>query len=406
MHRCVLAETNYRPGSRVGEQPVRLGGADRLSHLYTVGRTGVGKSSLLGNLVLQDVFSGAGTVLFDPHGDLVEKLVDPTRCSRPKDLIYLDLPAPDCVFHFNPVGDVPPAVRPLAAAGLVETFKKLWSDDWGPRLEHLLRNVVFTLLEMPEATLADVPPLLTDHRFRRQALEHVSNEEVRAFWTTEYDRYSPAFRAVVAAPLQNKIGAILADPLLRRVFTGRRSSFRFREVMDEGKVLLVNLAKGRIGEGPATILGSLLVSSLSLAALSRADVPEEKRRPFFVYLDEFHTFSTLSLATMLSELRKYKVGMVLANQYLGQLNPRVRDAVIANAGTLIAFRLGAQDARFLAPEFAPVFEPEDLLSLPNYHIYLRLMINGEPSRPFSAKTMPSSSPLRPSAGRPAVDPSR
>jgi type IV secretory pathway TraG/TraD family ATPase VirD4 len=240
---------------------------------------------------------------------------------------------------------------------------------------------------MPDATLADVPPLLVDRRFRRQALQHVSNEEVRAFWTTEYDRYSPAFRAVVAAPLQNKIGAILTDPLLRRVFTGKRSSFRFRQVMDEGKVVLVNLAKGRIGEGPATILGSLLVSSLSLAALSRADVPEEKRRPFFVYLDEFHTFSTLSLATMLSELRKYKVGMVLANQYLGQLDPRVRDAVIANAGTLIAFRLGAQDARFLAPEFAPVFEPEDLLSLPNHHIYLRLMINGEPSRPFSASTL-------------------
>lgn len=384
---CTIGITTFRPGSRVGDQSVRIAGSDRFSHVYVLGRTGVGKSSLLGNLLLQDVFSGAGAVLFDPHGDLVEKLVAPAQRSRCADLIYLDLPDLGNSFRFNPVGDVSPPVRPLAAAGLVEAFKKLWSDDWGPRLEHLLRNVVFTLLEMPEATLADVPSLLADRRFRRQALQHVSIEEVRAFWTTEYDRYSPAFRAVVAAPLQNKIGAILTDPLLRRVFTGKQSSFRFREVMDEGKVVLVNLAKGRIGEGPATILGSLLVSSLSLAALSRADVPEAKRRPFFVYLDEFHTFSTLSLATMLSELRKYRVGMVLANQYLGQLDPRVRDALIANAGTLIAFRLGAQDARFLAPEFAPVFAPEDLLSLPNHHIYLRLMIGGEPSRPFSARTL-------------------
>lgn len=387
MAQSVLAETTFRPGSRVGDQAVRLASLDRFYHLYMVGRTGAGKSSLLGSLVSQDIFAGAGAVLFDPHGDLVEELVASARRHRPDDLIYIDLPDSRSAFRFNPVGAVPPALRPLAAAGLVESFKKLWSEDWGPRLEHLLRNVVFTLLELPEATLADIPSLLADHRFRRQALQHVSNKEVRAFWTTEYDRYSPAFRAVVAAPLQNKIGAILTDPLLRRVFTGKRSSFRFRQVMDEGKVVLVNLAKGRIGEGPATILGSLLVSSLSLAALSRADVPEEKRRPFFVYLDEFHTFSTLSLATMLSELRKYKVGMVLANQYLGQLDPRVRDAVIANAGTLIAFRLGARDARFLAPEFAPIFEPEDLLSLPNYHIYLRLMINGEPSRPFSARTL-------------------
>lgn len=387
MKNMLIGYSTFRSGGHWGNRPIRVGFSDRLHHLYIIGRTGSGKSTLLGSLISQDFVSGTGAALFDPHGDLAEEAARVARVRRPHDLIYLDLADPSCRFHFNPVADVPLATRALAAAGLVETFKKLWSDDWGPRLEHLLRNVVFTLLEMPEATLADIPPLLADRSFRRKALKHVSNEEVRAFWTTEYDRYSPAFRAVVAAPLQNKIGAILTDPLLRRVFTGKRSSFRLRQVMDEGKVLLVNLAKGRIGEGPATILGSLLVSALSLAALSRADAPEEKRRPFFVYLDEFHTFSTLSLATMLSELRKYKVGMVLANQYLGQLDSRVRDAVIANAGTLIAFRLGAQDARFLAPEFAPVFEPEDLLSLPNHHIYLRLMIGGEPSRPFSARTL-------------------
>jgi type IV secretory pathway TraG/TraD family ATPase VirD4 len=192
---------------------------------------------------------------------------------------------------------------------------------------------------------------------------------------------------VVAAPLQNKLGALLTDPRLRAILTGKRSTFDVRRIMDDGKVLLVNLSKGEIGEGPSTLLGSLLVSAITQAALERAELPEAARRPFWLYLDEFQSFSTLALATMLSELRKYKVGATVAHQYLSQLDPQVRDAALSNAGTLICFRLGAHDARYLAPEFAPVFEPEDLLSLPNHHIYLRLMIDGEPSRPFSAKTL-------------------
>ena len=294
---------------------------------------------------------------------------------------------PQAAWHLNPLAGVPQGKRALAVAGMVETFRKLWSDDWGPRLEHLLRNVIWTLLEAPVSTLADIPPLLTDRKFRERRVWHLENEEVRAFWKGEFQGYSPAFRAVVTAPLLNKVGAFLSDPMLRRILTGKKSSFNLREIMDQGRVLLVSLPKGQIGEGPAALLGSLLVSSLSLAALSRAEVPEDERRPFFIYLDEFHTFTTLSLATMLAELRKYRVGLVLAHQYLGQLKPAVRDAVLGNVGTLISFRVGAQDALLIARELAPVFEPEDLVNLPNYHIYLRLLIDGEPSRPFSARTL-------------------
>jgi len=378
---------NYRPHVYWGNKPVAIKIADLLHHLYIVGRTGAGKSTLLRTVASQDIAAGDGLALLDPHGDLVGVLAEEAKRLRPDDLVHLDLADPASSFYLNPVADVQPEERPLAVAGIVEVFAKLWVDDWGPRLEHLLRNVIWTLLERPGSSLLDVPRLLSDRDFREDALRHVENREVAAFWRYEFARYSPGFRAVVVAPLQNKVGAFLSDPRLRRVLGGERSSFNLREVMDQGKVLLVSLPKGRIGEGPAALLGSLLVSSLSLAALSRADVPEEKRRPFFIYLDEFHTFTTLSLATMLAELRKYRVGLVLAHQYLGQLESAVRDAVLGNVGTMIAFRVGAQDAPLIARELAPVFKPEDLINLPNYHIYLRLLIDGEPSRPFSARTL-------------------
>ncbi len=290
---------------------------------------------------------------------------------------------------FNPL-EAPRGADPaLHSAGLVDVFRKIWADDWGPRLEHLWRNVTLTLLASRGSTLADVPRLLTDFRYRRALISKLEDKVVRSFWLDEYDRYSPRFRSVVVAPLQNKIGALLTDQRLRSILTAERSSFDLREIMDDGKVLLVNLSKGRIGEGPSSLLGSLLVSHLALAGLARSEDPEDQRRPFFIYLDEFHTFSTTMLATMLSELRKYRVGMTLAHQYLGQLEGEVRDAVLGNVGTLICFRVGATDASFLAREMSPVFSADDLLALPNYHIYVKLMIEGQVSKPFSAQTFPS-----------------
>lgn len=379
----ILGRSTFRP-------PGRLFGicrADRRHHLYCIGKTGVGKSTLLKNLIAQDIANGEGLALFDPHGDLAEAVVKLVPEERQADLVYLNVPDTSVVWHFNPLSGVALGKRAPAVANLVEVFKKLWPDDWGPRLEHLLRNVLFTLLENPGSTMGDIPKLLTDWKLRKSLVLRVTNPEVRSFWTAEYERYSPKFRAVVVAPLQNKVGAFLSDPLLRRILTGSKSSFDLRRIVDDGKILLVNLSKGQIGEGPASLLGSLLVSSLAQAGLSRADVPEEERRDFFVYLDEFHIFSTLTLATMLSELRKYRVSLVLAHQYLGQLGTEVADAVIGNVGTLICFRVGAKDAPLLARELAPKFEPEDLVNLPNFNIYLRLMVDGQVSKAFSGETV-------------------
>lgn len=377
-----FARTNHRNT----ETPFGIRRADRRNHMYVIGKTGTGKSTLLKTLVLQDIAAGEGLALFDPHGDLAEEVVSQVPSSRSRDLIYLNVPDRSFVWHFNPFAGIPEEKHALATSGMVEVFKKLWPDDWGPRLEHLLRNVVFTLLEAGNASFADIPRLLSDREYRSSLMGKVSNEMVREFWTKEFAGYSPAFRAVVTAPLLNKIGAFLTDPLLHSILTGKRNSFDLRRIMDEGKILVVNLAKGKLGEGPGALLGSLLVSNLSLAGLQRADRPLEERRDFYLYLDEFHTFATLTLATMLSELRKYRLNLILAHQYLSQLEPEVRDAVFGNAGTFISFRVGALDAATVARELSPVFEPDDLLSLPNFSIYLRLMIDGEPSNPFSAKT--------------------
>ncbi len=362
---------------------------DRLTHMYVIGKTGTGKSTLIRNLVLQDIEAGRGVALFDPHGDMVNNVIANMRAHQLRDAIYLNVPDPDLLWSFNPFENLVPGREALAAASLIDVFKKMWPDEWGPRLEHLLRNVVFTLLESPGATLADIPGLLSDKDHRKKLVSTLTNEVVRDYWSNEFEKYSQPFRSVVVAPLQNKIGALLTDPTLMRILTGRDNTIDLRRVLDEGRVLLVNLDKGRIGEGPAMALGSFLVSHLALAGLARSDTSEHKRKDFFIYLDEFHTFATLSLTTMLSELRKYRVGLVLAHQYLGQLELDIRDAVFGNVGSLLSFRVGAHDAMFIAHEFAPKFAAEDLIRLPRFHMYLRLMIDGQTSEPFSAETVAS-----------------
>ncbi len=355
--------------------------------MYIIGKTGTGKSTLLQTLVHQDIRNGEGLALLDPHGDLVENILAEIPERRQHDIIYFNVPDPTRPLSFNPLESVPPLKRSLVAAGLLEVFKKIWSDSWGVRMEHILRNVLLTLLDQPEATLADILRLLDEDAFRRTAVSRVTNAQVRRFWLQEYANYNWRYRADAAAPIQNKVGAFLADPILNRILTQPKSSFNLRRAMDEGKILLVNLAKGKIGEDPAALLGAMLVSQIGFAGLSRAEIPEQERRDFYLYLDEFQTFTTLSLANMLSELRKYRVNLILANQYLSQLDREIEDAILGNAGTLITFRLGPRDAEFLAKEFSAQFKASDLMNLANYNIYVRLMIDGAVSPPFSATTL-------------------
>ncbi|HUX22404.1 MAG TPA: TraM recognition domain-containing protein, partial [Spirochaetia bacterium] len=331
--------------------------------------------------------SGRGVALFDPHGDLVERVVAFAQEKRKDDLIYFNVPDASRPLGFNPLESVPLAKRAVAASGMLEVFKKIWAESWGPRLEHILRNALLALLDQPQATLADILRMMDEPGFRRIAASRVRNAQVRNFWLREYESYPARFRAEAIAPIQNKVGAFLADPVLNAILTQPKSAFDLRRIMDEGRILLVNLAKGKIGEDSAALLGALLVSRIGLTGLSRAEMPERERCDFYLYLDEFQSFTTLSLANMMSELRKYRVNLILAHQYLSQLDIQVRDAILGNAGTIVSFRLGLADAEILSKEFWPEFSAEDLIRLPNYSVYMKLMVGGAVTMPFSAETL-------------------
>jgi len=379
-----FAHSNFR------NRPQRFGikRQDRLLHIYVIGKTGTGKSTLLESFMRQDVERGEGFALLDPHGDLVERIARSIPDHRKDDVVYLDATDPKQPYGYNPLKRVAADKRPLAASGLLEVFHKAWGDRaWGQRMEHILRNALLALLDHPEATIADTLRLFRDSAYRKEVAEGAQNRQVRDFWLHEFPNYSYRYRAEALAPIQNKVGAFLAIPSIARIVGDAPTPISLRRLMDEGKILLVNLARGKLGEDATALLGGLLVTNIGLAAFSRADIPADGRRLFFVYLDEFQYFTTLSVANMIAELRKYGVGLVLANQYLAQLSDDVRHAVLGNAGTIISFRVGPEDAAVLAKEFDPKFRAVDLLTLPNHRIYLKLMIEGAPSKPFSAETV-------------------
>lgn len=372
---------------RNDDRPFGIKQEDRFSHLYAIGKTGAGKSTLLEYMARQDLEHGRGFCLIDPHGDLVARVNKAVPAWRRDDVIYLDAADPAQPFGYNPLRQVRRERIPLAASGFLEVLKKTWSDAWGVRMEHILRNALFALLERPGSTLSDIQRLLLEKQFRKEVGAAVQNEPVRRFWLKEYDQSSYGYRADGAAAVQNKVGAFLADPVMRRMVTDPEREISIRRTMDEGKVFLVNLGKGRLGDDSARLLGGLLVTTVGLAGFSRADTPPEQRRPFFLYVDEFQEFTTLAVAEMLSELRKYRVSITAAHQYLAQLEPEIRHAVLGNTGTLISFRVGSNDAPRLSREFQSRFSEKDLTSLGNHEIYVRLMIDGQPCRAFSAKTV-------------------
>jgi hypothetical protein len=361
---------------------------NRRGHMYIIGKTGTGKSSLIANMAISDIKQGNGIGVIDPHGDLVQTLLSHIPKERIKDVIYFNPGDIEYPVAFNPLNKVSRDVRHLVVSGLISVFKKIWFEFWGPRLEHILRHALLTLLDYPNATLLDLTRLLIDASFRGKVLSHLTDPHVRAFWANEFDKYTPWLRSEAVSPILNKMGQFLTSLPLRNIVGQTESAFKMRSVMDEGKILLVNLSKGKIGEDNGALLGSLLVTMLFLAALNRTSVPEDKRRSFYLYVDEFHNFLSLSFADILSEARKYGLYLILAHQYINQLHDKVRPAVFGNVGSIISFRVGSEDAFFLAREFRPDISETDLMNLSNYHIYLKLMINGVTSKPFSAVTLP------------------
>lgn len=361
---------------------------DRRGHMYVLGQTGTGKSTMLSNMVIADIHRGEGVALIDPHGDLAENILNFVPEARMEEVVVFNPGDMQYPIAFNPLDKVDSDYHFLVASGLISVFKKIFKNAWGPRLEHILRNTLLALLTYEGSTLLDIPRLLTDKDFRKEVLKGVKDQHLRDFWYLEFEKTPPQFRISSIAPILNKTSQFLASLPLRYVVGQHESSFDLRTVMDEGKILIVNLSKGKIGEDNCALLGALVVNKIMLAAMNRSDIPEEKRRPFYLYVDEVHNFLTLAFADILSESRKYGLNLILAHQYIDQLESEIRSAIFGNVGTTISFRVGVDDAAVMAKEFYPVFEKGDLIGLPNHHIYLKMMIDGMTCRPFSAITLP------------------
>ena len=361
---------------------------DRRRHIYIIGKTGMGKTALLKNMAIQDIREGRGVGFIDPHGEAADALLDFIPSERVNDVCYFNPQDIDYPIAFNVMEEVKVEHRHLVASGLMGVFKKLWPDVWSARMEYILNNSILALLEYPNSTLLGINRLLSDAEFRKKVVDKVTDPVIKAFWVQEFARYTQRYEVEATAAIQNKIGQFISAPLIRNIVGQVQSSIDMREVMDSRKILIVNLSKGAIGEDTSRLLGGLLITKLQLAAMSRVDIPEEERKDFHLYVDEFQNFATESFVNILSEARKYRLDLTLANQYITQMEESVRDAVFGNVGTIVSFRVGAEDAEYLEKEFVPQFTAADLVNLPKYNIYLKLMVDGVAGRPFSAQTLP------------------
>ncbi|GMU73927.1 MAG: hypothetical protein AMXMBFR44_1260 [Candidatus Campbellbacteria bacterium] len=382
-----IGETDYR------SKRVKFGikAKDRTRHVYVIGKTGVGKSVLLENMAVQDIQNGEGFAFIDPHGRSADLLLDYIPKERVDDVLYFapfDLANP---VSFNVMEDIGPDKRHLVAAGLMSAFKKIWVDAWSARMEYILNNTILALLEYPGSTLLGINRMLADKDFRKEVVSHVTDPGVKSFWEDEFANYTDRFAQEATPAIQNKVGQFTANPVIRNIIGQPKSTFNIREIMDKKKILIINLSKGQVGEDSANLLGSMIITKIYLAAMSRADLREpelEKLPNFYLYVDEFQSFANESFADILSEARKYKLNLTIAHQYIEQMSEEVRAAVFGNVGTMMTFRVGATDAEYLEKEYAPAFTAEDLVNLDRYQIYLKLMIDGMASSPFSARTLP------------------
>jgi type IV secretory pathway TraG/TraD family ATPase VirD4 len=379
-----FAVTNYRDIKRA----FGIKEKNRRGHMYIIGKTGTGKSTLMENMIVSDIRDGRGVAVIDPAGDLIEELLHFIPKERINDTIYFNPADIEHPIGINPLAKVHRDLHHLVASGIISVFKKTWQEFWGPRLEHILRNAVLALLDYPDSTLLDLPPMLTDKDFRQKVVTKIKNPEVRRFWVNEFAKYSAYLKSEATAPILNKVGQYLSTPILRNIFGQSERAFTFGEVINQRKILLVNLAKGKVGEDNCSMLGAMIITQLQLAAVHRTTITEANRIPFYLYVDEIHSFATSSFADILSEARKFGLCLTISHQYLGQLCDSIRTAIFGNVGTLISFRVGNEDAKQLAEEFTPDFNKTDLVNLSNHNICLKLLIDGVTSKAFSADTLP------------------
>lgn len=365
---------------------------DRRQHVYLLGKSGTGKSVLMFNMIIQNIQNGDGVCLVDPHGENVESVLSAIPPHRVKDVVYFNPADAEHHIGFNVLELVDPQYKHLVASGLMGIFTKIWANAWSARMEYILNNTILALLDTPGSTMLGIPRMLVDKDYRQKIIANLKDPVIKAFWVHEYEAWQDKFRNEAIAPIQNKVGQFLSTSIIRNVVGQSKSTINIFDMMNERKIFLVNVSKGRIGEDNSALLGGMIITKIQLAAMERVRIPEDDRKDFYLYVDEFQNFVTDAFASILSEARKYRLNLTVAHQYTAQLisekSTAVRDAVFGNVGTMIVFRVGSDDAEFLEKEFEPEFTPSDIVNLPNYKIYLKLMIDGITSRPFSAKTLP------------------
>ena len=362
--------------------------------MYVIGKTGTGKTSFLENMAIDDIRNGRGVAVIDPHGEFAEKMLDYVPEERINDVIYFNPSDMDHPIAFNVLEQVSVESRHLVASGIMGVFKKIWPDVWSARMEYILNNTLLALLEYPGSTLLGIMRMLSEKDYRNKIVDSLTDTVIKSYWKNEFDRYTQRQEVESVAAIQNKVGQFVSNPLIRNIIGQTHSTINMRNIMDDGKIFIANISKGKVGEDNSALLGAMLITKLQLAAMSRVDIEPKDRRDFYVYVDEFQNFSTESFANILSEARKYRLNLILAHQYINQLvakdnNTKVRDAVFGNVGTIVTFRVGAEDAEFLEKEFMPEFLMNDLVNLANRDIYMKLMVDGMTSQPFSARTCDS-----------------
>jgi len=381
---CLFAQTNFRNQMR------RFGikTDDRRRHMYVIGKTGMGKTTMMENMVLHDIYAGHGVGVVDPHGDFAEKMINYIPANRINDVVYFNPADMEYPIGFNILEVRSEEQKHLVAAGLMGIFKKIWPDVWSPRMEYILNNTILALLEYPGSTLLGINRMLSDKLYRGKVIRKIKDPVIKAFWQQEFASYSERYATEAVAAIQNKIGQFLSANVIRNMVSQVKSTINVRQIMDGRKIFIMNLSKGRIGEDNSRLLGGMLITEIQLAAMERVDTAEKDRQDFFLYVDEFQNFATPSFAGILSEARKYRLSLIMAHQYVAQLDEMVADAVFGNVGTTIAFRVGGADSETLVKEFTPTFMEEDVVNLPKFEIILKLMIDGVSSHPFTALTMP------------------